>query len=104
MTIDIPQRDGVIALVGTARALPHRAAELRALLVSFVEPTRAEPGALAYDLHEAANGDLVFTERWRSEADLRAHLALPHMVAFQASRMEYLAEDLQIRWLTPIEP
>ncbi|HXH36530.1 MAG TPA: putative quinol monooxygenase [Plantibacter sp.] len=104
MTIDIPPRDGVIALVGTAKPLPHRAAELRALLTSFVEPTRAEPGALAYDLHEDDAGDLVFTERWRSEADLRAHLALPHMVAFQTSRMEYLAEDLRISWLTPIEP
>lgn len=84
--------------------MPHRAAELRALLLSFVEPTRAEPGALAYDLHEDSAGDLVFTERWRSEADLRSHLAQPHMVAFQESRMEYLAEDLSIRWLTPLEP
>ncbi|MGK9148982.1 antibiotic biosynthesis monooxygenase [Plantibacter flavus] len=104
MTINVPIRDGVVSLVGTAKPLPHRAAALRVLLTSFVEPTRAEPGALGYHLHEDAAGDFVFTERWRSTADLERHLALPHMVAFQESRMSYLREDLAITWLTPIEP
>ena len=102
MSIAIPSSAGPVALVGVARPRPECAAELAALLHSFVAPTRAEEGSVDYVLHTAENGDLVFYERWRSAADLAAHLALPHMRDFQDHRMEYLAEDLQIRWLTPV--
>lgn len=102
MSITIPSSSGPVALVGVARPRPERAADLASLLQSFVAPTRAEEGAIEYVLHTAENGDLVFYERWRSAEDLAAHLALPHMQEFQDHRMEYLAEDLQIRWLTPV--
>lgn len=103
MSIAIPSSVGPVALVGVARPRPERASDLEALLLSFVAPTRAEEGAIDYVLHTAANGDLVFYERWRSAADLAAHLALPHMQDFQQRRMDYLAEDLDIRWLTPVD-
>ncbi|MGO3885903.1 MAG: putative quinol monooxygenase [Mycetocola sp.] len=103
MSITIPSVSGPVALVGVARPRPERAGELAALLYSFVEPTRAEPGAVAYNLHTADNGDLVFYEHWRSAEDLAAHLALPHMRDFQDRRMDYLVEDLNVRWLTPVE-
>lgn len=102
MPITIPSSVGPVALVGVARPRPERAADLASLLQSFVAPTRAEEGSVDYVLHTAENGDLVFYERWRSAEDLAAHLALPHMQEFQEHRMEYLSEDLQIRWLTPV--
>lgn len=102
MPITIPSTIGPVALVGVARPRPERAADLASLLQSFVAPTRAEEGSVDYVLHTAENGELVFYERWRSAEDLAAHLALPHMQEFQEHRMEYLAEDLQIRWLTPV--
>ncbi|MYW00842.1 putative quinol monooxygenase [Streptomyces sp. SID3343] len=94
------------SLVGVAQPKPERAAELRELLLSFVEPTRAEPGCLAYHFHEdRADPDrFVFYEVWRSRADLDAHLALPHMAAFWENRMDYLQRDLDITWLNMRSP
>lgn len=107
MEIVIPalSRDQPVGLYGFARPKPERAAELLDLLLSFVEPTRAEPGSLVYQVHrDAADpAQLVFYELWRSPEDLRRHLALPHMAAFQRTRMEYLDEDLEIHWLQPME-
>ena len=43
--------------------------------------THEEPGCLTYALHRD-NADplhLVLVERWRSQADLDAHLQLPHV-------------------------
>ncbi|MGR7003311.1 putative quinol monooxygenase [Yinghuangia aomiensis] len=93
-------------LVGLARPKPERAAELKELLLSFVAPTREEQGCLEYHFHEdrAEPGVFVFYEAWRSQADLDAHLALPHMRAFWERRMEYLASDLEIRFLEMHSP
>ncbi|MFE7191712.1 putative quinol monooxygenase [Kitasatospora sp. NPDC057541] len=93
-------------LVGTARPKPERVDDLRRLLLSFVEPTRQEPGCLEYHFHEDrdAPGVFVFYEAWRSEEDLDAHLALPHMRDFWEHRMDYLERDLEIRWLTMHSP
>ncbi|MGW7075319.1 putative quinol monooxygenase [Streptomyces sp. NPDC054866] len=73
---------------------------------SFVEPTRQEPGCLEYHFHEDRDepGVFVFYEAWRTQADLDAHLALPHMRAFWERRMEYLESDLDIRFLTMHSP
>ncbi|MEU1122485.1 putative quinol monooxygenase [Streptomyces sp. NPDC005899] len=94
------------ALVGTARPKAERAEELKQLLLSFVEPTRQEPGCLEYHLHEDRNdpGVFVFYEAWRSQADLDAHLALPHMQAFWERRMDYLETDLDVHFLTMHSP
>ncbi|MFE5938683.1 putative quinol monooxygenase [Streptomyces sp. NPDC056470] len=94
------------ALVGLARPKPEQAEELKQLLLSFVEPTRQEPGCLEYHFHEDRNesGVFVFYETWRSQADLDAHLALPHMQAFWERRMDYLVTDLDIRFLTMHSP
>jgi quinol monooxygenase YgiN len=94
-----------IGLSGFARPEPERAEELLDLLLSFVGPTRAEPGSLVYQVHRDAADParLVFYELWRSPEDLRQHLALPHMAEFQRTRMEYLDEDLEIHWLRPME-
>ncbi|AUY49371.1 putative quinol monooxygenase [Streptomyces sp. CB01881] len=98
--------DQLVTLVGTARPKPERAEELKQLLLSFVEPTRQEPGCLEYHVHEDRDepGVFVFYEAWRSQADLDAHLALPHLRDFRERRMDYLAEDLEIRFLTMRSP
>ncbi|MFE6685094.1 putative quinol monooxygenase [Streptomyces sp. NPDC057743] len=98
--------DQPFTLVGVARPKPERAADLRRLLLSFVEPTRQEPGCLEYHFHEdqAEPGAFVFYEAWRSKEDLDAHLALPHLRDFWERRMEYLEQDLEIRYLTMHSP
>ncbi|MBP0450069.1 antibiotic biosynthesis monooxygenase [Kitasatospora sp. RG8] len=98
--------DQLVTLVGTAHPKPERAEELKQLLLSFVEPTRQEPGCLEYHFHEDRDepGVFVFYEAWRSQADLDAHLALPHLRDFRERRMDYLTEDLEIRFLTMRSP
>lgn len=103
MTISVPTASGPIALVGVARPRPERADALKALLTSFVAPTRQEAGSVHYLLHEDEHGNLVFYEGWASAADLTRHLELPHMREFQDQRMQYLKTDLEITWLTPAE-
>jgi quinol monooxygenase YgiN len=74
------------------------------LLLSFVEPTRREPGSLQYQVHRdiADPTSLVFYELWRSAEDLRRHLAVPELARFGEARMDYLREDLEIHWLSPL--
>ncbi|MGW4718457.1 putative quinol monooxygenase [Nocardia sp. NPDC004260] len=98
--------DAPYVLVGFAHPKRERAAELRELLLSFVEPTRAEEGSLEYHFHEDKDrpGTFVFYEVWRSKEDLDRHLALPRMRAFWDERMDYLERDLDIRWLSMHSP
>ncbi|MFF2082224.1 putative quinol monooxygenase [Nocardia sp. NPDC058176] len=94
------------ALVGFAHPKPERREDLRELLLSFVEPTRAEPGCLEYHFHVDSENPSVFVfyEVWRSKDDLDQHLALPHMREFWNSRMDYLTRDLDIRWIDMLSP
>ncbi|MFE7776238.1 putative quinol monooxygenase [Streptomyces sp. NPDC057445] len=80
--------------------------ELKQLLLSFVAPTRQESGCLEYHFHEDRNdpGVFVFYEAWRSQADLDAHLALPHIQVFWERRMDYLLTDLDVRFLAMHSP
>ncbi|UNS95153.1 antibiotic biosynthesis monooxygenase [Streptomyces tubbatahanensis] len=104
MGIIIPEGSGPIGIYGFARPRQERAEELARLLLSFVEPTRAEPGSWQYQVHRDTSDPttLVFYELWRSRADLRNHLAQPDLAQFQKTRMDYLREDLEIHWLTPL--
>ncbi|GGT11779.1 putative quinol monooxygenase [Nonomuraea spiralis] len=104
MKIVVPEGGGAVGIYGFARPKPERADELERLLLSFVEPTRAEPGSMQYQVHRdvADPSTFVFYELWRSADDLRAHLARPELAHFQQHRMDYLREDLEIHWLTPL--
>ncbi|MFD9549713.1 putative quinol monooxygenase [Nocardia salmonicida] len=97
---------GTYALVGFAHPKPERHDDLRELLLSFVEPTRAEEGCLEYHFHVDSDDPSVFVfyEVWRSKADLDRHLALPHMQDFWNSRLDYLTRDLDIRWIDMLSP
>ncbi|MGH8881865.1 MAG: putative quinol monooxygenase [Stackebrandtia sp.] len=96
----------VFTLVGRAYPKPERADDLRKLLLSFVAPTREEPGCLEYHLHADRDDPavLVFYEVWRSQGDLERHLELPHMKRFWESRMDYLERDLDIQYITMLSP
>jgi quinol monooxygenase YgiN len=103
---EISSWPGPVALYGFARPRPEVADELYRLLLSFVAPTRAEPGCRAYQVHGSTEdpGVLVFYEHWRSAADLVQHLQQPQMAAFLDRRADLLAVDLELHWLQPWEP
>lgn len=77
MSTDSPQ----VIVTALFLSQPGYEDTLRAELESLVAPTRAEPGCIRYDLHEAAEQptSFAFLETWRSEADLERHLASAHI-------------------------
>ncbi|MCW3481863.1 antibiotic biosynthesis monooxygenase [Neisseriaceae bacterium JH1-16] len=94
------------ALFGFVRAKPEKAAELEALLLSFVAPTRQEAGCLEYHFHrdQADPALFGFYEVWRSRADLDRHMELPLIRSFLDRRGDYLVGDLDIHWLDMQSP
>ena len=52
-------------------------------LHQLVEPTRKEPGCLAYNLHQskADKTQFMFYEQWASKEALDAHGKMPYMKA-----------------------
>lgn len=103
LPLEIVERTGPVALFGYARAKPGKEAQLRDTLTSFLAPTRAEAGVVAYFLHEEPDqpGVLSFYEHWESGTALADHLQVPAMAEFAATRHELLDGDLEITFLTP---
>lgn len=80
------------------RARPGRRSQLREVLTSLIEPTRADVGMITYELHEdAADPDQFwFVEVWDSAVSLERHLGQPHLEALTAREAE-LVDDAGIR-------
>lgn len=90
-----------VTIIGTVVARPECRDELEQLLGGQVEPTRAEPGCINYDFHvDAADPcTFVFYENWASQADLDAHLAMPHLMPLLSQLDRLLARPIEIRHL-----
>ncbi|MFJ5034161.1 antibiotic biosynthesis monooxygenase [Streptomyces sp. NPDC088560] len=88
--------------VGFAHAKPEKAAELGALLVSFAERSRTEPGCLGSWINQDAQDPnlFVFYEIWATRKDLARHLGQSYMKEFLAGRDAYLQKELEVRQLT----
>jgi quinol monooxygenase YgiN len=73
-------------------------------LSALVEPTRAEPGCLTYELHRDPDNaaKFFFYERFASQEALDAHLATPHFQNFgkvrQASSPDPVADVVVTKW------
>ena len=86
-------------ILGTVTARPETRAELHALLMAQVAPTRAEAGCINYDFHvdAAVPCTFVFYENWTSKAALDAHLAMPHLQPLFSQLDRLLAGPVDIR-------
>jgi quinol monooxygenase YgiN len=75
--------DDVVTAATFIHGIAGSERDLKAHLLSFAAPTRAEPGCLAYDLYQSpdAPNEFLRLERWNSLADLEAHKAMPHLRA-----------------------
>ena len=62
-------------------AKPGFEQKLEALFTSVVAPTLREEGCISYQVNRDLGNPrrFVFTEEWRSQADLDRHLATPHL-------------------------
>ena len=73
--------------------------ETRELLLSLIEPTRAEAGCVTYDLmqNRAEPTDFTFFEEWTSDAALDAHLETEHLKRARTQGAELFAIPPDIR-------
>lgn len=65
------------------RGLPGQGDSLQQHLLSLTAPTRAEPGAIRYDLYRSVErpDDFIRHEVWADRAALERHKATPHLRA-----------------------
>lgn len=77
----------MIIVIARVEADPARLDELKPALTEMMRASWAETGCLSYSLsvEDAEAGIIIATERWASEADLKAHFASPHMAKFNAT-------------------
>jgi quinol monooxygenase YgiN len=88
-----------VRIVVRIRAKPELAETMRDLLASIVEPTRAEPACVNYELLQDREMPYVFllVQEWRSDRAYDDHLEQPHMLAVY-ERLDPMLDGLpQIR-------
>ena len=104
MTTPTDNNPELLTVIACMRAKPGKEAELRTALESLVEPSKADPGNVNYDLHQGVDDPAVFTfyENWRSKADLDQHLQSPHMRAGLAGLPELVEGELSVQTLRRI--
>lgn len=73
-----------IILSVTIEAVKGRENELAAILTGLVEPTRAEPGCLGYELNASQEtpGTFLFYEKFAGESALEEHVNSKHFQSF----------------------
>ena len=83
-----------LTIVANIHAKPGQAELVRAELEKLVQPTRAEPGCIAYDLHQD-NDDpahFMFYETWETRELWQAHMNAPHIAAYARATEGAVAE------------
>jgi quinol monooxygenase YgiN len=97
-----PGETGPYVIIVTAHAKPERAEEFNARLLTLVEATNKESGAIAVNLHRDRFNPNIFVlyEVWRDVVALGLHLTQKHAVEFDAIVADYLAQEREIRFLT----
>jgi quinol monooxygenase YgiN len=91
-----------VRVVAHIIAKPDTIAETRELLMTLIEPTRAEDGCIVYELiqNNADPADFTFVEEWTSDEALDAHLATEHLERVAASGAELFAAPPDVRRYT----
>ena len=88
-----------IRVVAHITARPEKVEDTRELLLSLIEPTRAEQGCVTYELMQntADPTDFTFVEAWTSDAALDAHLETEHLRRAAALGADLFAAPPDIR-------
>ena len=78
-----------LTIVAQITAKPGQEDLVRAELEKLVPITRAEKGALQYDLHvDTENpGYFVFYENWESRELWQTHMNAPHLAAYMEAKI-----------------
>lgn len=70
-----------VHIVAKIFAQADKAAEVREILLTLVEPTRKEEGCISYKLLENNNDptDFTFVEEWANDQAIDAHFTMPYV-------------------------
>lgn len=90
-----------LTLIAFLRARPGVEDELGRRLSALVEPTRREPGCVAYQLHRSNSdaGLWVLYENWRSQADLDLHFQEPYLGDLLADLPGLLRQEMELHYM-----
>jgi quinol monooxygenase YgiN len=78
--------------------------KFEAAFAKAITETRKEKGNVAYELTRDAkdpNAYLLY-EKWKTLADLEAHLKTPHITALLGEFKDFLAKDTELQVLLPV--
>ena len=86
------------------RARPGREEALGDALLAVIEPSRAEAGCEAYELHRSSEDPALWFmyEVWASQEALAAHFETPHLKQLVAQCAELLDGPMDLRPFTPV--
>jgi quinol monooxygenase YgiN len=87
-----------LTIVAISTAVTGKENELRTAQEKLVSETMKEPGCLRYELNQSLDDGrvLIFTEKWASEREWRAHMEGAAMKHFHASGGSRLIEDFSL--------
>lgn len=79
--------------------------EVRALLDTMIEHTRAEPGCERYDLYQSGEDQVSFHlfERYRDAEALEEHRAAQHYKDYRAAIPDLLASPIEVAVLSEVD-
>lgn len=85
--------------VAHMRAQEGKGAELGEALKGLIEPTRAEPGNISYELLASLEDDrdYIFIEEYQDGDALDAHMNSPHVAAAMAAMPDLVDGGLDLR-------
>jgi quinol monooxygenase YgiN len=93
-----------VRVVARLTAKSDKVEDLKAILLSIIEPTRKEAGCKRYELlqNNADPADFTFVEEWESGAALEAHMKAPHLTAALGKLGDLLGAAPDIRKYTTL--
>jgi quinol monooxygenase YgiN len=88
-----------VRVIAHLRAQGGKGAELGEALKGLVDPSRAEPGNVSYELLASLDDerDYTFVEEYQDGDALDAHMNTPHVQAALAAMPELVDGDLDLR-------
>ncbi len=90
--------DGQVTVIARFLAKDGMEERLERELRAMVEPTRAEPGCINYDLHRRSDDGRVFViyENYEDDEAVEHHKQTPHFRNLQAVTPEILGEPFEV--------
>ncbi len=87
-----------IQVIARHFARPDTVDDVRRILLSLIEPSRAEPGCVKYELLQNADDptDFTFVETFAGEDALKLHAAAPYIAGLAPKLKELVARPSEV--------